>query len=133
MPLNSERRILVGSTPTARARKRKKVENLRKLWNETCLNAGIPSISIDKAALTCAVLLEYGNNEAFTLNEKFLTDIEYIQKRYHIFGAETPDAEFSEALQEYVAKIQEFEKENGSDKRPEWAEKYFIKMYNIKI
>lgn len=89
------------------------MENLRKLWNETSLNAGIPSISLDKAALTCAVLLEYGNNEAFTLNEKFIADIEYIQKRYHIFGAETPDAEFVEALKEYVIKIQEFEKENG--------------------
>lgn len=109
------------------------MKNLRKDWNETCLNAGIPSITLDKAALTCAVLLEYGNNEAFTLNEKFLTDIEYIQKRYHIFGAETPDAEFAEALKEYVIKIQEFEKENGHDKRPEWAEKYFMEMYNIKI
>ena len=109
------------------------MENLRKDWNETCLNAGIPSISLDKAALTCAVLLEYGNNEAFTLNDKFLTDIEYIQKRFHIFGAETPDAEFAEALKKYVNKIQEFEKDNGHDKRPEWAEKYFIQMYNIEI
>ena len=67
---------LAGSTPAIRARKRKKVENLRKTWNETCLNAGIPSISLDKAALTCAVLLEYGNNEAFTLNDKFLADID---------------------------------------------------------
>jgi hypothetical protein len=128
-----ERRTLVGSTPTARARKRKKVENLRKVWNETCLNAGIPSISLDKAALTCAVLLEYGNNEAFTLNDKFLADIEYIQKRYRIFGAETPDAEFAEALKEYVTKINKFEKENGHDKRPDWAEKYFMKVYNIQI
>jgi hypothetical protein len=107
--------------------------NFRKVWNETCLNAGIPSISLDKAALTCAVLLEYGNNEAFTLNDKFLADIEYIQKRYRIFGAETPDAEFAEALKEYVTKINEFEKENGHDKRPEWAEKYFMKVYNIQI
>lgn len=109
------------------------MENLRKTWNETFLNAGIPSISLDKAALTCAVLLEYGNNEAFTLNEKFLTDIEYIQKRFHIFGAETPDAKFAEALKEYVAKIQEFERENGHKKRPKWAEKYFMQMYNIQI
>lgn len=109
------------------------MENLRKIWNKTCLNAGIPSISLDRAALTCAVLLEYGNNEAFTLNDKFLTDVDYIQKRYRIFGSETPDAEFAEALQEYVAKIQEFEKKNGQDKRPEWAEKYFMDMYNIKI
>ena len=109
------------------------MENFRKVWNETCLNAGIPSISLDKAALTCAVLLEYGNNEAFTLNEKFLADIEYIQKRFRIFGAETPDNEFAKALKEHVMKIQKFEKENGYDKRPEWAEEYFMKMYNIQI
>lgn len=109
------------------------MENLRKTWNETCLNAGIPSISLDKAALMCAVLLEYGNNEAFTLNDKFLADIDYIQKKYRIFGAETPDAEFADALKEHVIKIQEFEKKNGHDKRPEWAQKYFIEMYNIQI
>lgn len=130
--VNLGRRTLVGSTPTARAKK-KKMNSLRQKWNETCLNAGIPSISLDKAALTCAVLLEYGNNEAFTNNDKFIADIEYIQKRFHIFGAETPDAEFAEALKEYVNKIQEFEKENGHDKRPEWAEKYFIEIYNIQI
>lgn len=39
-------------------------ENLRKQWNDACLQVGLESISAQKAAKICAVLMVLGNNEA---------------------------------------------------------------------
>lgn len=124
-------RTLAGSTPAIRARKRKKVENLRKNWNETCLNAGIPSISISKAAMTAAMLLVHGNHDAFTHNKKLVADLMYIQKRYYIDGGEIADREFTKSLKWWVDELKIYERLYGYGYVPDMPKRYFKDMYNV--
>ena len=106
------------------------MKNLRKQWNDTCLYAGIDSISPPKDAKIMAVLMELGNNEAFTHNTHFLADVEYIRKRYSIDGGLVPDATFAEYLREYAEDVR------GSVAQgfiPQWAERLFREEYEIKL
>ena len=105
-------------------------ENLRKQWNEACLQCGIESISAQKAAKIMAVLMMFGNNEAMVMNRHFTADCEYIQKRFHIGGGEVSDAIFAEYLKEYVADLQEADRQGFI---PRWAEKLFLEDYEIKL
>lgn len=105
-------------------------ENLRKQWNEACLQFGIESISVQKAAKIMAVLMILGNNEAMVMNQHFIADCEYIQKRFHINGGETPDRCFAEYLKEYVADLKEADRKGFI---PQWAEKLFMQDYEIKL
>ena len=105
-------------------------ENLRQQWNEACLQCGIESISVQKAAKIMAVLMLLGNNEAMVMNRHFTADCEYIQKRFHIGGGEVPDATFAEYLKEYVADLKEADRHGFI---PRWAEKLFMEDYEIKL
>lgn len=105
-------------------------ENLRQQWNEACLQVGLESISVQKAAKIMAVLMKYGNNEAMVMNTHFTADVRYIQKRFHIDGGEVPDATFAEYLKEYVADLEEADRQ---DFIPQWAEKLFMQDYEIKL
>lgn len=101
--------------------------SLRQQWNDTCLQAGIPSLTLATCAKLMAVLLHFGNNEAFVLSTKFRADCDYIQKRYHLSGGEVPDADF-------VAEFQMIEKDIGCvSEPPAWAKKLLKDMYNINI
>lgn len=105
-------------------------ENLRRQWNEACLQAGIESISVQKAAKIMAVLMLLGNNEAMVMNWHFVADCAYIRKRFHVNGGETPDATFTEYLKEYVADLQEADRKGFI---PQWAERLFMEDYEIKL
>ena len=105
-------------------------ENLRQQWNEACLQCGIESISVQKAAKIMAVLMLLGNNEAMVMNRHFTADCEYIQKRFRINGGEVPDATFAEYLKEYVADLKEADRHGFI---PRWAEKLFMEDYEIKL
>ena len=105
-------------------------ENLRIQWNEACLQTGLESISVQKSAKIMAVLMVLGNNEAMVMNQHFVADCEYIQKRFHINGGEVPDATFAEYLKEYVADLQEADRQGFI---PQWAEKLFMEDYEIKL
>ena len=105
-------------------------ENLRRQWNEACLQTGIESISVQKPAKIMAVLMVLGNNEAMVMNQHFVADSEYIQKRFRINGGEVPDATFAEYLKEYVADLQEADRQGFI---PQWAEKLFMEDYEIKL
>lgn len=113
----------------------------RQAWNRTCLAAGIPALRFDTCARIMAVLYVHGNNEAFTFNGKFLADMEYIQNRFHLHGAGTPDSDFTETLQGYIRELEEYDKDNAnksseavfSSAKPQWAVDLFKEMYNIKI
>lgn len=109
------------------------MSNLRKQWNETCLAADIPAITTDTAARLMAVLMYHGNNEELTHNTKFMADCEYIQKKFHIFGGELADSEFSSRLTDYSKELEEYEKSNGDNSKPQWAKDLFKDMYNINI
>lgn len=105
-------------------------ENLRKQWNEACLQAGIESISAQKAAKIMAVLMILGNNEAMVMNHHFTTDVEYIQKRFNIGGGLIPDATFVLHFKEYAYDLKEADRQGFI---PQWAEKLFMEDYEIKL
>jgi len=108
-------------------------ENLRKVWNDTCLAAGIDSISLGHAAITGAMLLIHGNHEAFTHNAKLVADLLYIQQRYHLQGSETPDSDYVAELQACVKEMEQYEKEHGYNAIPPRMSLYFKQMYGIQI
>ena len=106
---------------------------LRHQWNEACLQLDLPSLTIDTAAKIMAVLYVYGNNEAMVLNYHFVADCEYIQRRFHIQGGETPDAEFVAKYNKWLSDILEYEKNHpDTDNIVPWAVKLFDEMYKIK-
>lgn len=109
------------------------MSELKKLWNESCLNADIPAITTDTAARLMAVLMYHGNNEELTHNTKFMADCEYIQKKYSIFGGELVSGEFSSKLIEYARELEEYERSNGNNEKPQWAKDLYKKMYDIVI
>lgn len=53
-----------------------------------------------------AIVTVWGNNEGFTMSQKFQCDRIYIQETYHIGGGEVPDAEFAGLLRKYVCKCE---------------------------
>lgn len=109
-------------------------------WLETCRHAGIPAISTDTAARLMAVLHEYGNNEAFTYNKKFLADMEYIKKRFHLYGTGIVPIEFSSLLKDYIKELQDYQQAHEKDAcdetrriAPDWAPALLKERYNIKF
>ena len=118
------------------------VQDFRRLWNDACLSAGLKSISTDSAARIMAVVYVHGNNEAFCLNQKFLADVDYIRKEYHIGGSKTPDPEFSRLVKIYSDELEEYyethkqDKKEGAlfnDPKPQWAIDLFKERYDIKL
>ena len=91
----------------------------------------LPSLTTDTAAKIMAVLYVYGNNENMVLNNHFQADCNYIQKRYHIQGGETPDVDFVIKFQCWHKDILDYEKEHAEGIVP-WAVKLFADMYNIR-
>ena len=118
------------------------VADFRTIWNEACLSAGLKSISTDSAARIMAIVYVHGNNEAFCLNQKFLADVDYIRKEYHIEGSAIPDPEFSRLLKMYAEELEDYyekhkhEKEGNAlfnDPKPQWAIDLFKERYDIKL
>lgn len=105
-------------------------ENLRQQWNEACLQAGLESISVQKAAMIMAVLMLLGNNEAMVMNRHFTADVDYIQKRFNIGGGLIPDPTFVEYFKEYT---QDLNDALHQEFIPQWATKLFTEDYEIKL
>ena len=118
------------------------MENLRKLWNEACLAAGIPAITKDTGARLMAVLYVHGNNEYMTHCQAFLDDLDYVRKRFKVEGGEIPDVEFTRLVKYYVWELQEYEEEHKGERTssglferhiPNWAKDLFMERYGIKL
>lgn len=107
--------------------KKRNMDCLRKQWNDACLQMGIPSLSMKTCAKIMAILLHYGNNEAMVLSPHFRADCEYVQKRFHIRGGESPDREFVEEFRPLSAELEQ------CSEAPQWAKKLMKEMYNIEI
>lgn len=103
------------------------MKDMRKLWNEACLQTGIPALTLSTSAKLMAILVHFGNHEALVLSPNFRADCEYVQKRYHIDGGESPDMEFVEAFRPVEKELRDL------DQPPEWATEMMMEMYNIKI
>ena len=71
----------------------------------------------------------------------FVSDAEYIQKRFHLYGTGVVPSEFSILLKKYEQELEEYNELHKneaegcifSDAKPEWAVKLFKDMYNINI
>ena len=103
------------------------MKDMRKLWNEACLQTGLPALTLATSAKLMAILMHFGNNEALVLSANFRADCKYIKIRYHLRGGEVPDPEFVEAFKPVEKELR------GLDQPPEWATKLMMEMYNIKI
>lgn len=101
--------------------------NLRKQWNEACLQLGIPALTTATCARIMAILLHYGNSEAMVLNQHFTADCEYVQKRFRIMGGQSPDPDFARELQAINAELE------ACTQPPQWAVTLMQEMYGIKI
>lgn len=122
---------------------REMVDQMRDDWNMTCFAAGIPAISTDTCARLMAVLYVHGNNELMTHHKGFLSDVRYIQLRYHLHGGGTPDADFVKLLKEYVCELENadnkpIDSDSDSDALfhrniPTWAIELYNRRYGIKL
>lgn len=118
------------------------MSDFRQKMINTCLSAGIPWMTTDTSARVFAVLYVHGNNEYMTHSEAFLQDCKYIQERFHIQGGESPNADFTFSLQEYIKELEDYEESHKEDRTtsgvferhiPEWAKNLFMDRYGIKL
>lgn len=121
---------------------RTQVNPIRDEWNMACLSAGIAAISTHTCAKIMAVLYVHGNNEYMTHHTTFLADVRYIQKRFHLHGAGTPNADFVELVQQYVDELERYENCHKDERCsgglysshiPDWAIELFKSRYDIKL
>ena len=117
-------------------------DTLRAAWNETCLRAGLPSISRDTSARIMAVLhVESGCTTAVTHSPKLRADLKYIQRRFGLFGGATPDAAFVRSFRRYVREIEAHQKLNRGNTSlskeeqawPAWARRLYRDSYNVNL
>lgn len=78
----------------------------RETMYDSALAAGLPIVSRETCAIICAMLLVWGNDERFTHHHRLVCELRYAQKRFHVNGSESPDAEFTNTLQYYVGQLQ---------------------------
>jgi hypothetical protein len=112
-------------------------------WLESCKQVNLPAITTDTAARLMAVLYEYGNNEGFTYNQKFLADKEYIQDKFGLREMNTPEPHFHALLKAYIKELQDYQKEHRNDTTdkqhphrsmaPDWAPQLLKERYNMKF
>lgn len=100
---------------------------------DTALAAGLEIIPIDTAARIMAVLYVHGNNEFMCHSTKFKVETNYIQKRFHIEGRESPDIEIVKLIQQYITELELYDKRNPDERYPEWAKELFKKRYGFKL
>lgn len=111
-------------------------QHFRKLWNDVCLSAGIPSLSADTCARILAVIYVHGNNAEMVYCPKLLTDLEYIKKRFGIDGGETPSTDIIPSLRGYIKELYDYAEAHQaerSDMKPDWAVNMFRDMYGINL
>ena len=117
--------------------------NVYRQWTESCLQAGIPAISTDTAARLMAVLHEYGNNEGFTYNGRFLADMGYIKSRFGLHEMGVVEPRFHALLRGYVKELQEYQEAHKSDSydkehpyrhmAPDWCPELLKNRYDMKF
>lgn len=118
-------------------------KSFRQLWNDTCLSAGIPAISLDTAARLLAIVVVHGgSSELFSYSTSLKDDVRYLQDKYNIYGGQIPDTRLVKLMSGYVAELESYEEEHWHDKTeggvcvikiPEWGRKLILDRYNLKI
>ena len=136
---NKQREQTGTRSQSAESRMRSAVCQLQQDWLEACEQVGIPAITTDTSARIMAIMYVHGGGEEETvLNQKFVNDVKYIQRRFHIQGGEVPDETFVFTMQHYVRELEqhmaECKRNNVSDTQiPEWAHKLMRDRYGMKL
>ena len=116
--------------------------SFREAWNETCLRAGLSSLSLDTAARIMAVLhVESGCTTAVTCSPKLRADLKYIQQRFGLFGGGHPDHAFVRRFKHYVKEIEAYQRQSkgrtaltlAEQAWPEWARQLYMDHYNVNL
>lgn len=82
--------------------------DIRDQWYESCLQADIPAISKDKSAKILAMVYVLGGSHSnYTYSTSLRSALRYIKKKFHIDGAETPDAEIVTLIRQYVNELED--------------------------
>lgn len=112
-------------------------------WLESCRQADLSAISTDTAARVMAILYEYGNNEGFTYNQRFLADKDYIQDRFGLREGMTTEPRFHAMLRGYIKELQEYQEAHKADPKdenhpyrslaPDWAPQLLKERYDMKF
>lgn len=116
-------------------------KELHSQWAQAFRSIGMWHISLHKCCQILAIIYDNGGNEAFTLNQRFVTDWKTAQDRLLIYGGtEIPAdrmeevAEGRKILQQYVKELEDsYDKDNPKsikDRYPEWAKKVY-EEYNL--
>lgn len=100
---------------------------------ETALNFGLPIISTDTSARILSVVYVHGNNEFMVHSPKFQIEIDYIKRRFHIQGTETPTSDITSLIQHYSKELEEYEKQNPKRRYPDWAKLLFKTRYGFDL
>ena len=98
---------------------------------DAALATGLPIVSRDVCAIICAMLLVWGNHEMFTHHHRLVCELRYAQKRFHVEGGESPDAEFAAVLQYYVAQLQLVQ--NREQRVPDHIDQMFQERYGFRF
>lgn len=98
-----------------------------KRWLASFEALDLPAISTDTSARILAVTCVLGNNEFMVMNQKYKADVDYICRRFHIEGGESPSIEIVAPLREYIGELQK------ATELPKWAERLFKERYDMKI
>ena len=120
--------------------KSKYMNRFKQEFNRACLQIGIPALSEDTCAKILAVVYLH-DNEQFAFSGAFAADMEYIQKRYHIHGAVTPEVDFVDKVVRYIHELEEYARTHVEEStqnglfpaKPQWAIEMFRNMYGIRI
>ncbi len=89
--------------------------------------ASLPFLSTDTSARILAVTCVLGNNEFMVMNQKYQADIDYICRKFHIGGGESPSIAIVAPLRQYIKELEQ------AKELPEWAERLFKERYDMKI
>ena len=96
----------------------------------SALSAGIPIVSTETCAIICAMLLVWGNCEEFTHNHRFVCELQYAQRRFHIEGSGTvSDLKFRTALSYYTDLLEL--NQRREDRVPDHIDAMFQERYGF--
>lgn len=109
------------------------IEEFMQATYATCLSAGLDIVPFDTAARVMAILYVWGNNEGFTMSNKFKCERVYIQKKYRLNGGEKPDIDFVIAIKGYIKELEQYEREHPDDRTPKWAKELIQNRYGFKL
>lgn len=103
----------------------------REQMYNAALAMGLPIVSRDVCAIICAMLLMWGNHEMFTHHHRLVCELRYAQRRFHIEGSKSPDADFARLLQGYVSQLELMQQRE--DRVPDHIDRLFQERYGFRF